>query len=78
MSWRTGMYVHPAYARTSIWHRIWLRLCPFIVEGHESGQRGFFIRSRAYDFFYKTSFEIGMTRPVNILQKRIGEKVSML
>jgi len=76
--WRTGMYVHPGLWKPSIWKRIWLRLCPFVVEGDPRGLLGFFSRSRAYDAFYALAAAIADKRSVNILQKRIFQKVDFL
>jgi len=76
--WRTGMYVHPGMVKPGILRRIWLRLCPFIVEGDPRGLRGFFFRSRAYDCFYDLSSRVADHRSVNMLQKSPFQKVTML
>lgn len=78
MSWRTGMYVHPGQARPNILKRIWLRLCPFVVEGQDGGMEGFMTRRAAYARFYELAGNVSDQRSVNVLQKRPGEKVTLL
>ena len=78
MSWRTGMYVHPGQKTPGILQRIWLRLCPFVVEGHDGGMEGFMTRKGAYARFYELANNLGDSRSVNVLQKRPGEKVTLL
>lgn len=78
MSWRTGMYVHPGHCKPGILKRIWLRLCPFIVESPEGRMDGYMTRRSAYARFYALSGSVTDRRCVNILQKKIGQKVTML
>lgn len=78
MSWRTGMYVHPGQTKPGILKRIWLRLCPFVVEGSDGGMEGYMTRAGAYARFYRLADGVTDHRSVNILQKRPFEKVTLL
>lgn len=65
-------YVHPGCVRKS-WSpkNLWLRLCPLIVEPCDRPARGFFILSKALDFFYAESNRLTGHGVVNIYRKPI-------
>jgi hypothetical protein len=66
--------MHPAHMRKPFWRRVWLRLCPFIVEGGTVGTHGFFTRNGACDFFYHSSNKNETHAPIKIYRKRVGAK----
>ena len=71
-------YMHPDHIRRPIWKRIWLRLCPYIVDGGSVGVHGFLTRTRAVDFFYHASNKNETTSPINIQRKKIGSKMELI
>jgi hypothetical protein len=71
-------YMHPDHIRRPIWKRIWLRLCPYIVDGGSVGVHGFLTRTHAVDFFYQASNRNETNAPINIQRKRIGAKMDAI
>lgn len=65
------MYVHPGCVRKK-WSlkSLWLRLCPLVVESCDRPPRGFFLLSRALDFFYAESNRLTGYGVVNIYRKK--------
>lgn len=68
-------YMHPNHIKRATLKRIWLRFCPFIVDGGSIGVHGFLTQNRAVDFFYKASNKNDTNAPINIQRKRIGAKM---